>query len=225
MRVLIVEPPNTGRLVSIWMRMAGHTHEVVELAEEAIEMVSLYDYDIVVSDSDLPDMPGVSMLRVMRRAGRSVPVLFVSHQTGVATRVDALNAGADGWIVRPCSREELCATICSIVRRARGGSHPVVRIGGLEVDLAEQVVSVGGQRVHLTGTQYKMLEILILRKNQTVSKGLLLESLYHGRDEPGPKILDVYICKLRKILGSEGRMIQTVWGRGFRLQELHADAA
>jgi two-component system cell cycle response regulator CtrA len=131
-------------------------------------------------------------------------------------------------MTKPFHKDELVARIYAIVRRSKGHAESVVITGDLCVNLDTKIVKVGGTHVHLTGKEYQMLELLSLRKGTTLTKEMFLNNLYGGMDEPEIKIIDVFICKLRKKLAnaSSGKdYIETVWGRGYVLRELSDDQA
>ncbi|TMJ22216.1 MAG: response regulator transcription factor [Alphaproteobacteria bacterium] len=149
------------------------------------------------------------------------------YDISIEDKVKGLGVGADDYMTKPFHKDELVARIHAIVRRSKGHAQSVIQTGDLVVNLDTKTVEVGGQRVHLTGKEYQMLELLSLRKGTTLTKEMFLNHLYGGMDEPELKIIDVFICKLRKKLAnaSEGRnFIETVWGRGYVLREpLEAD--
>ncbi|MDE2331939.1 MAG: response regulator transcription factor, partial [Bradyrhizobium sp.] len=183
-----------------------------------------YDYDLILLDTRLPDMSGYDVLKQIRVAKIKTPVLMLSVDRASVSIVKALDGGADVYLTKPFDTVELVARIHAIVRRSKGHAQSVIQTGDLVVNLDTKTVEVGGQRVHLTGKEYQMLELLSLRKGTTLTKEMFLNHLYGGMDEPELKIIDVFICKLRKKLAnaSEGRnFIETVWGRGYVLREPH----
>ena len=142
------------------------------------------------------------------------------------SKVRALGFGADDYVTKPFHRDELVARIHAIVRRSKGHSQSVIRTGKLAVNLDAKTVEVDGARVHLTGKEYAMLELLSLRKGTTLTKEMFLNHLYGGMDEPELKIIDVFICKLRKKLSlacGGANYIETVWGRGYVLRDAEDD--
>ena len=171
---------------------------------------------------NLPDMTGFDVLKSLRVSKVNTPILILTGQGDIETKVRGLGFGADDYMTKPFHKDELVARIHAIVRRSKGHSQSVITTGNLTVNLDAKTVEVGGQRVHLTGKEYQMLELLSLRKGTTLTKEMFLNHLYGGMDEPELKIIDVFICKLRKKLAAatEGEhYIETVWGRGYVLRD------
>ena len=182
----------------------------------------MYDYDIIILDLELPDISGFEVLRSLRIAKVRTPILILSGNIAIEDKVRGLGFGADDYMTKPFHRDELIARINAIVRRSKGHAQSIIHTGDLSVNLDTKIVEVGGNRVHLTGKEYQMLELLSLRKGTTLTKEMFLNHLYGGMDEPELKIIDVFICKLRKKLAhaSNGlNFIETVWGRGYVLRE------
>jgi two-component system cell cycle response regulator CtrA len=198
-----------------------------ETGEEALELARHYDYDIVVLDLMLPDMEGYEVVRRMRASLLDVPVLILSGLTRPQAKVKGLGMGADDYITKPFDKAELIARMQAIVRRSKGFSQPTLRIGALQLNLDSREVLVAGRQVHLTGKEYAILELLVLRKGMVLTKEAFLNHLYGGMDEPEMKIIDVFICKLRKKLAQAGAdgLIGTVWGRGYMLREPSSEDA
>ena len=223
MRVLLIEDDSAmARSIELMLRSEGLNVYTTDLGEEGIDLGKLYDYDIIVLDLQLPDMSGFEVLKALRVAKVQTPVLILSGNAIVEAKVKALGFGADDYMTKPFHKDELVARIQAVVRRSKGHSQSVITTGKLTVNLDAKTVEVDGQRVHLTGKEYQMLELLSLRKGTTLTKEMFLNHLYGGMDEPELKIIDVFICKLRKKLAnaSEGRnFIETVWGRGYVLRE------
>ncbi len=222
MRVLLAEDDlTTARGVSLMLKAANAMVDVIDTGEEALKMVCHYDYDVVVLDLMLPDMEGYEVIRRMRAARRDTPVLILSGLSRPQTRVKGFAAGADDFITKPFDKAELVARIQAIVRRSKGYSQPGLQVGPLHLNLDSREVSVDGQPVHLTGKEYSILELLTLRRGMVLTKEAFLNHLYGGMDEPEMKIIDVFICKLRKKLAQAGagNLIGTVWGRGYVMRE------
>ena len=223
MRVLLIEDDSAmARSIELMLRSEGLNVYTTDLGEEGIDLGKLYDYDIIVLDLQLPDMSGFEVLKALRVAKVQTPVLILSGNAIVEAKVKALGFGADDYMTKPFHKDELVARIQAVVRRSKGHSQSVITTGKLTVNLDAKTVEVDGQRVHLTGKEYQMLELLSLRKGTTLTKEMFLNHLYGGMDEPELKIIDVFICKLRKKLAQalDGENhIETVWGRGYVLRD------
>ena len=223
MRVLLVEDdPATAQGIEMMLRSESYVCDVTDMGEDGLEIGKLYDYDIIVLDLMLPDMDGYEVLRKLRAARVKTPVLILSGLNGLDDKIKGLGVGADDYLTKPFDKRELIARIQAIVRRSRGHSDSIIKTGKLAVNLDTRTVEVDGRPLHLTGKEYGILGLLSLRKGTTLTKEVFLNDLYGGMDEPEMKIVDVFICKLRKKLnaatGGEN-YIETVWGRGYTLRD------
>ena len=222
MRVLLVEDdPTQQQSIKLILETAGMVVDTTDLGEDGLEIGTLYDYDIIVLDIMLPDIDGFEVLRRLRDSRVKTPVLILSGLTDAEDKVRGLGTGADDYLTKPFNKEELLARIQAIIRRSAGHAQSIIETGRMKVNLDSHTVEVEGQPVHLTGKEYGILELLSLRKGTTLTKEMFLNHLYGGMDEPELKIIDVFICKLRKKLatatGGE-TYIETVWGRGYVLR-------
>jgi len=211
-----------ARSIELMLRSEGFNVYMTDLGEEGVDLGKLYDYDIIVLDLQLPDMSGFEVLKALRLGKLRTPVLILSGNAIVETKVKALGFGADDYMTKPFHKDELVARIHAVVRRSKGHAQSVITIGILTVNLDEKMVSVDGVRVHLTTKEYQMLELLSLRKGVTLTKEMFLNHLYGSMDEPEVKIIDVFICKLRKKLAvacNGASYIETMWGRGYVLRD------
>jgi len=223
MRILLVEDdPTTAKSVEMMLAHANLNVYTTHLGEEGIDLAKLYDYDLILLDLGLPDMNGHEVLRQLRMARVETPILILTGENDTENKIKGFGFGADDYMTKPFHREELVARIHAIIRRSKGHSQSIIHTGQIAVNLDAKTVEVGGKPVHLTGKEYQMLELLSLRKGTTLTKEMFLNHLYGGMDEPELKIIDVFICKLRKKLsqatGGES-YIETVWGRGYVLRE------
>jgi two-component system cell cycle response regulator CtrA len=229
MRVLLIEDDShMARGIELMLRSEGHYVYTTDLGEEGVDLGKLYDYDIIVLDLNLPDMTGFDVLKAIRIAKVRAPILILSGNTLVQDKVKALCLGADDYMTKPFHKDELVARIQALVRRSKGHSVSIVTTGRLSVDLDNKSVEVDGACVHLSGKEYQMLELLSLRKGTTLSKDTFLTHIYGDADEPGIKIIDVFMCKLRKKLATatDGvSYIETIWGQGYALREPKTDVA
>jgi two-component system cell cycle response regulator CtrA len=222
MRVLLVENDLiSARGLALTLKNAGSVVDHVDTGEEALELARHYDYDAVVLELMLPDMEGYEVIRRMRAGRMDTPVVILSALTRPQAKVMGFSAGADDFITKPYDNAELLARIQAVVRRSKGFSQPALRVGPLALNLNSREVEVNGQAVHLTGKEYAILELLVLRKGVVLTKDAFLNHLYGGMDEPEMKIIDVFICKLRKKLAQAGAesLIGTVWGRGYMIRD------
>jgi two-component system, cell cycle response regulator CtrA len=223
MRILLVEDEDAvARSIELMLSAEGWVVDRAEAGEDGLEIGKLYDYDIILLDLMLPDMDGYDVLKRLRQARVKTPILILSGLSELDAKIKGLGYGADDYVTKPFDRRELVARIQAIVRRSMGHSESIISTGKLQVNLDSRSVDVEGQPLHLTGKEYGILELLSLRKGTTLTKEMFLNHLYNGMDEPELKIIDVFICKLRKKLSNAtggDNYIETVWGRGYVLRD------
>lgn len=229
MRILLIEDDSaTAQSIQLMLKSEGYICDTTDLGEDGLEIGKLYDYDIMILDLMLPDIDGYEVVRRLREARVETPILILSGLNEADNKIKGLGVGADDYLTKPFDKRELVARVQAIVRRSKGHADSVIKTGKLEVNLDARTVEVGSKPVHLTGKEYGILELLSLRKGTTLTKEMFLNHLYGGMDEPELKIIDVFVCKLRKKLSqaSEGELyIETVWGRGYVLRDPVADPA
>ena len=227
MRILLVEDdPTTAKSIELMLTHANLNVYSTDLGEEGIDLAKLYDYDLILLDLGLPDMNGHEVLRQLRMARIETPILILSGADDTDNKIKGFGFGADDYLTKPFHREELVARIHAIIRRSKGHSQSIIKTGKIAVNLDAKTVEVDSKTVHLTGKEYQMLELLSLRKGTTLTKEMFLNHLYGGMDEPELKIIDVFICKLRKKLSTAtggDNYIETVWGRGYVLRDPQED--
>jgi two-component system, cell cycle response regulator CtrA len=228
MHVLLIEDDSTtAQSIERMLKFESFNVYTTDLGEEGVDLGKLYDYDIILLDLNLPDMSGFEVLRSLRVAKVETPILILTGLGGIEDKVRGLGVGADDYMTKPFHKDELVARIHAIVRRSKGHAQSVIQTGDLLVNLDTKTAQVNGAPVQLTRKEYQMLELLSLRKGAPLTKEMFLNHLYGGMDEPEPKIIDVFICKLRKKLvnASDGKdYIETLWGRGYVLREPNEDA-
>jgi len=222
MRVLLVEDDLTAADgVTLLLKRSGAVVEHAMTGEEAIELARHYEYDIVLLDVILPDVKGYEVIRRLRSARNDTPVVMLSGLSRPQSKVKGLSLGADDFITKPFNTAELLARVQAITRRRKGHSQPRVQLGGIELNLDSRELTVNGQEVRLTGKEYLILELLLVRKGKLLTKEAFLNHLYGGTDEPERQVVDLYICRLRKKLADAGAgtLIGTVWGQGYMIRE------
>jgi two-component system cell cycle response regulator CtrA len=220
MRILLIEDDaETSEALTLMLRSEGFNVSLAENGEDGIDYAKLYEYDAIVLDMTLPDMKGIEVIRKVRTAKVEAAIVSLTAPAGINPMVAALDAGADDYMQKPFHRDELVARIKAIVRRRKGHATSAVQIDNLTVNLDSRIATVGGYPLNLTGKEYAILEYMALRKGNTCTKEQIMNRLYGGRDEPELKIIDVFICKLRKKLRLAGAdFVETVWGRGYVLR-------
>jgi two-component system cell cycle response regulator CtrA len=223
MRILLIEDDRvTAQSIELILKSEGFIVYTTDLGEEGVDLGKLYDYDLILLDLTLPDMGGLDVLRTLRVGKINSPVMILSGTSEIGAKVKTFAGGADDYITKPFHKAELVARIHAVVRRSQGHAQSVIKTGEMTVNLDAKTVDVNGARVHLTGKEYQMLELLSLRKGATLTKEMFLNHLYGGMDEPEAKIIDVFICKLRKKLAAAANgahHIETIWGRGYVLSD------
>jgi len=223
MRALLIEDDSTmASNIEMMLRSENIVCDTTDLGEDGLEIGKLYDYDIIVLDLMLPDMDGYDVLRHLRSARIETPILILSGLTEPDNKIKGFGIGADDYLTKPFDKGELIARIHAIIRRSKGHANSIITTGRLSVNLDTRTVEVDSKPVHLTGKEYGILELLSLRKGTTLTKEMFLNHLYGGMDEPELKIIDVFICKLRKKLSTAlngENYIETVWGRGYVLRD------
>jgi two-component system, cell cycle response regulator CtrA len=223
MRVLLIEDERMlSKSIELMLKPEGFSVYATDLGREGADLAKAYDYDLILLDLNLPDMNGLDVLRALRVGKVNTPIMILSGTDGVGTKVACLGGGADDYVTKPFYKEELVARVHAVIRRSRGHAHTLIKTGDITVNLDTKMADVNGARVHLTGKEYQLLELLSLRKGTTLTKEVLLNQLYGGMDEPDLKIIDVFICKLRKKLAAAAdgqHHIETVWGRGYMLRD------
>jgi two-component system cell cycle response regulator CtrA len=229
MRVLLVEDDSsTAKSIELMLKSDGYVVDTTDLGEDGLEIGKLYDYDIIILDLMLPDMDGYEVLKNFRASKIDTPILILSGLTELDNKIKGLGFGADDYLTKPFDKRELMARIQAIVRRSQGHAQSTIVTGNVIVNLDSRTVEVNDKPLHLTGKEYGIIELLSLRKGTTLTKEMFLNHLYGGMDEPEVKIIDVFICKLRKKIENmnDGESyIETVWGRGYVMRDPEEGAA
>jgi len=219
-RLLLVEDDRLlADALSRMLELAGFTVYVTAFGEDALDLARAYRFDVVLLDLSLPDMDGHAVLQKLRIARPEAPVIILSGETALESKLEGFGEGADDYITKPFHSDELLARVNAVLRRARAAAPSELVLGPLVLDLAARRALVAGSQVPLTAKEYACLEFLGQRRGMTVTKEMFLQHLYGGRDEPEMKIIDVFICKLRRKISEAGSpaLIETVWGRGYTI--------
>lgn len=223
MRILLIEDDTpTAKGIEALLKKEGLVVDTTSFGQYGLEVGKIYDYDGIVLDLMLPDIDGTEVIRKLRSANISTPVVVLSGLSNSKNKVTCLNIGADDYITKPFDGKELVSRIQAVVRRSKGHAESTINIGKMKVNLQSKRVDIDGKPLHLTGKEYSILELLCLRKGATLTKDMFLNHLYGGIDEPELKIIDVFVCKLRKKLmeALNGECyIETIWGRGYTIKD------
>ena len=229
MRVLLIEDDTlTARGIEALLRKGGLAVDSTSFGQYGLEVGKVYDYDGIILDLMLPDINGTEVIRRLRASSVKTPVIVLSGLSDCKDKVGCLDIGADDYVTKPFDGKELVSRVQAVIRRSKGHADSIIRIGRMTVNLQARRVEVDGNVVHLTSKEYSILELLCLRKGATLTKDVFLNHLYGGMDEPELKIIDVFVCKLRKklmdALGGES-YIETVWGRGYSIKDIDSQSS
>lgn len=223
MRILVAESDAaTAQSIELMLKSESFNVYTTDDGAEAVDLGKLYDYDLILL-GDTPSLTGCDILKALRLAKIKSPIIVQSWDKSIDRTVQALAFGADDYMTKPFHKDELVARIHAIVRRSKGHPVSIITTGNLSVNISTKTVAVSGKQIRFSAKEYAILELLSLRKGMTISKEMFLNHLYSGMDEPEIKIIDVFICKIRKKFmdatdGAES-FIETVWGRGYVLRD------
>ena len=223
MRLLLVQSnPAAAREATRVLSESGAIIDWVRSLNDAMMYLQAYEYDAIVMDRALEDMDGMEAVRWLRAHDFDTPLLLLLEQCSGQTRARALRNGADDLLTKPFDRDEFVARIEAIVRRRHGHARSLLRVGPLEIDMASREVRVEGQSIGVTGKEYSILELMALRKGRVIAKQNFFDHLYSGLEGPETRVIDVFICNLRKKLSTwgVGSLIDTVRGHGYIMREL-----
>ena len=226
MRILIIEDDAllAERIQEI-IEEAGHEVNHALTGEEGLSLAEMESHNVIILDMGLPDMSGNDITKALRNASNNVPILVLSARTQLEDKLAALDLGADDFMIKPFHRDELLARLHALLRRSEGLNSHVVQIGDLQIDIRNKQLLVENKPVTLTRKEFEILELLAMSQGRPVEKSTLMNHLYGSNDEPEIKIIDVFICTLRKKLAeyNKGRhCIETVRGRGYALRDCEA---
>ena len=226
MRILLIEDDvSTAKSIELSLAAEGIVCDIATKGEEGMDFARIYEYDIIILDMMLPDVSGFEILRDLRKNNIKTPVMILSGLTGSDSKVKGLGIGADDYVTKPFNRGELIARLQAVVRRSKGASSSKIRVGKVSLDMETRTVEINGTPLSLTSKEYGILELLMLRKGTPIKKETFISHLYGGIDEPEIKIIDVFVCKLRKKIQdiSGANYIETLWGRGYAIKDPDAE--
>jgi len=221
MKILIIEDsPKLLRSLGLGLRKIGYAVDLVADGKEGWDYARLNDYDVIVLDLMLPNLDGLSILRNLRAKGKQTHVLILSAKDQVEDRVRGLQLGADDYMVKPFSFDELSARIATLVRRRHESKNPRIVLRSLTLNTATRQVEGRRGRIHLTAGEYAILECLVLNRGQVISKNQLLEAIHDSETCTGANVIEVMVCTLRKKLeaAGEGELIETRRGFGYLVE-------
>ena len=222
MRILFAEDErDLNHIITKKLTAQGYSVDSVYDGEEAIDILSYTDYDAVILDIMMPKADGFAVLRALRSKGKNTPVLFLTARDSVQARVAGLDSGANDYLVKPFSVEELLARIRAMTRTAFGVSDSLLSVGDLTMDTAAKVVKRGGKEIPLSAKEYALLEYLMHNAGIVLSREKIENHIWNFDYEGGTNVVDVYIRYLRKKIDEEydKKLIHTVRGRGYVLRE------
>ncbi len=219
MRILVVEDSAPlARTVSEAFRAKGYAVDALSHGDDADSALRTQPYDLVILDLGLPDMDGLQLLRRMRDRKSRVPVLVLTARDGLDDRVQGLNLGADDYLCKPFALAELEARAAALIRRGVGGSNAVLTHGRISLDTSGRVATVDGAPLDLPRRELALLEALLLRAGQVVSKQALFEALFDLDAEANTSAVELYVHRLRKKVEPAGLRIRTIRGLGYLLE-------
>jgi two-component system, cell cycle response regulator CtrA len=219
MKVLLIDDDfSVARGIDLALRGQDIYADISGLGEEGIDLARHFDYDGIILDLNLPDMNGFEVLRTLRRAQVHTPVMILSGSATVDSKVKALDNGADDYMTKPFSKEELVGRLRALVRRSKGHSDSRIAIGQMTLDIVAKTVEAHGRRVRLSGKEYQILELLSLRRGSAVSKETLINHIYSDGEGPDSPTIGLFVFRLRKKLAAASggeHVIETVRDQGY----------
>ena len=217
MRLLVVDDdPKLAGAVARGLRAEGHAVDVAADGDAALVQAAVWEYDAIILDVMLPGRDGIEVLRALRERGDWAPVLLLTARGGVRDRIRGLDTGADDYLAKPFDFGELLARVRALVRRAPAARPALLEAGALSVDPAAHEVRLAGEPVALTAREFAVLEYLVRRAGETVSRAALLEHVWDENFIGSTNVVDQYVGALRRKLGPA--VIHTVRGVGFKLE-------
>ncbi len=227
MRILVVEDEQVlCQQIRQFFADKGFAVDTAHTAGDGLYLATEYPIDVAVIDVGLPDFSGMELIKRLRERNNTLPVLLLTARSRWQDKVEGLEVGADDYLAKPFHYEELMARVNALLRRSKGNAHPVLSFGNIKLDTVSQDVTVDGELVELTAYEYKVLEYLMFRQGEVVSKSVLTEHIYDEDFERDSNVIEVFIGRLRKKIDPFGttKPIETLRGRGYRIPS-RADSA
>jgi two-component system response regulator PhoP len=219
-RILIVEDELVlSKQIQDFFSTKGFAVDVAHTGENGYYLATEYPIDAAIIDIGLPDFSGVELITRLRKEKVNTPILLLTARSRWQEKVEGLEAGADDYLAKPFHYEELSARVNALLRRSQGKAHPVLSYANIRLDTLSQDVTVGGKKIELTAYEYKVLEYLLFRKGEVVSKSILTEHIYDEDYDRDSNVIEVFIGRLRKKIDPDGinKPIETLRGRGYRI--------
>ena len=218
--LLVDDSQRLVRSLSQGLKRLGYAVDLAGDGENGLALAETYDYHVIVLDLMLPGLPGLEILRRLRARGRSAHILILSALDRVDDRVRGLQLGADDYLVKPFAFEELCARLQALVRRRHQAKNPIIQLGSLELDAARRQVSRGGDVLHLTPSEYALLEFLAYQRGRVFSKEQLVEHLHRSDSDVSSNVVEVLVSGLRKKIHVKGEppILRTRRGFGYLVE-------
>ena len=221
MRILIVEDEITlCTQIQQFLANKGFAVDMAHTGSEGFFMGKEYPLDAAIVDIGLPDFSGIELIKRLRKENITTPILILTARSRWQEKVEGLEAGADDYLVKPFQYEELLARLNALIRRSAGQAHPVLTHDNIELNTMTQEVSVAGEKLDLTAFEYKVLEYLMFRKGELISKSVLTAHIYDEDYDRDSNVIEVFIGRLRIKLDPDGtrKPIETLRGRGYRIR-------
>ncbi|HIF54908.1 MAG: response regulator transcription factor [Methylococcales bacterium] len=222
MRIMIVEDEITlCEQIQTFFSTKGFAVDVANTGHDGYYLAMEYPIDVAIIDIGLPDFSGIELIKRLRKEQISIPVLILTARSRWQEKVEGLEAGADDYLAKPFHFEELLARVNALLRRSQGKAHPVLTYANIKLDTLSQEVRVDEKKVELTAFEYKVLEYLLFRKGEVISKAVLTEHIYDEDFDRDSNVIEVFIGRLRKKIDPQGKTkpIETLRGRGYRISE------
>lgn len=220
MRILVVEDEQVlCQQIKQFFADKGFAVDTANTGSDGFYLATEYPIDVAIIDIGLPDFSGIELIKKLRDKNNALPVLLLTARSRWQDKVEGLEAGADDYLAKPFHYEELMARVNALIRRSQGNAHPVLSFANIKLDTLSQDVTVDGKLIDLTAFEYKVLEYLMFRRGEVVSKSVLTEHIYNDDFDRDSNVIEVFIGRLRKKIDPQGlaKPIETLRGRGYRI--------